>query len=151
METLRFSDLSLSTQEQRHLGHALLHATADAIVYTDRNGVIRFWNGEAERIFGFSATEALEQSLDIIIPERQRDRHSEGYDRVIASGQSRYEKGELLSVPALRKDGHRISIEFTIVPVYNDQSIMVGMASVMRDVTARFEEMKALRRQLAGC
>ena len=150
METSRFSDLSLSIQEQHRLGHALLHAAADAIVYSDRNGLIRFWNAGAERIFGFSATEALGQSLDIIIPERQRDRHWKGYDRVIASGQSRYEKGDLLSVPALRKDGHRISIEFTIVPVYNDQSIMVGMASVMRDVTDRFEEMKALRRQLTG-
>ncbi|MFS2012186.1 PAS domain-containing protein [Azospirillum sp. CT11-132] len=150
METSRFSDHSLSIQEQHRLGHALLHAAADAIVYSDRNGVIRFWNAGAERIFGFSAAEALGQSLDIIIPERQRDRHWEGYDRVIASGQTHYGKGDLLSVPALHKDGHRISTEFTIIPVYNDQGIMVGMASVMRDVTARFEEMKALRRQLVG-
>lgn len=150
METSRFSDLSLSIQEQHRLGHALLHAAADAIVYSDRNGVIRFWNAGAERIFGFSEAEALGQSLDIIIPERQRDRHWQGYDRVIASGQTHYGKGDLLSVPALHKDGHRISIEFTIIPAYNDQGIVVGMASVMRDVTARFEEMKALRRQLAG-
>ncbi|WP_377805203.1 PAS domain S-box protein [Azospirillum sp. A29] len=140
----------MTEEELRQLGLGLLHSPAEAIVYSDREGLIRFWNAGAERVFGFTAEEALGQSLDIIIPERQRQRHWEGYDEVMKSGVSRYGSGDLLSVPALRKDGSRISVEFTIVPLKDADGAMLGMASVMRDVSARFEELKTLRRQAAG-
>src|SRR5690348_17806723 len=94
----------------------IVRDAADAIVYADSEGVIRFWNAGATRIFGYPPSEAIGQSLDLIIPERQRVRHWEGYRRVMQTGQSRYGAGELLAVPALRKDGARISVEFTIVP-----------------------------------
>ncbi|CAO3428859.1 PAS domain-containing protein [Azospirillum doebereinerae] len=132
------------------LGDALLHTAADAIVYSGKDGRIGFWNAGAERVFGFTAAEAVGQSLDLIIPERQRPRHWEGYDAVMATGESRYGKGDLLSVPALHKDGRRLSVEFTIVPVHDEAGAMIGMAAILRDVTARFEELKALRRQLVG-
>lgn len=132
------------------LGEALLQSASDAIVATDRDGLITFWNPGAVRIFGFAANEAVGQSLDIIIPENQRARHWEGYRRVMATGQSRYGEGEMLSVPALRKDGSRLSIEFTIVPLKDEAGNMRGMASVLRDVTARFNEMRELRRKAAG-
>lgn len=140
----------MTEEELRQLGLALLNSPAEAIVYSDREGLIRFWNAGAERVFGFTAEEALGQSLDIIIPERQRQRHWEGYDEVMKTGVSRYGSGDLLSVPALRKDGGRISVEFTIVPLKDADGAMLGMASVMRDVSARFEELKTLRRQAAG-
>ncbi|WP_376964741.1 PAS domain S-box protein [Azospirillum sp. A26] len=140
----------MTEEDLRQLGVALLNSPAEAIVYSDREGLIRFWNAGAERLFGFTAEEALGQSLDIIIPERQRQRHWEGYDEVMKTGVSRYGSGDLLSVPALRKDGSRISVEFTIVPLKDADGAMLGMASVMRDVSARFEELKTLRRQLAG-
>lgn len=140
----------MTEEDLRRLGVALLNSPAEAIVYSDREGLIRFWNGGAERVFGFTAEEALGQSLDIIIPERQRQRHWEGYDEVMKTGVSRYGSGDLLSVPALRKDGSRISVEFTIVPLKDADGAMLGMASVMRDVSARFEELKTLRRQAAG-
>ncbi|CAO3358219.1 PAS domain-containing protein [Azospirillum palustre] len=140
----------MTEEDLRHLGVALLNSPAEAIVYSDREGLIRFWNAGAERVFGFTAEEALGQSLDIIIPERQRQRHWEGYDEVMKTGVSRYGSGDLLSVPALRKDGNRISVEFTIVPLKDADGAMLGMASVMRDVSARFEELKTLRRQAAG-
>lgn len=140
----------MTEEDLRQLGVALLNSPAEAIVYSDREGLIRFWNGGAERVFGFSAEEALGQSLDIIIPERQRQRHWEGYDEVMKTGVSRYGSGDLLSVPALRKDGSRISVEFTIVPLKDADGAMLGMASVMRDVSARFEELRTLRRQAAG-
>lgn len=127
---------------------AVLGTSADAIVACDRDGMIRFWNPGACRIFGFSAEEAVGQSLDIIIPERLRARHWDGYRKVMAGGQSRYGDGELLSVPSQRKDGAKLSIEFTIVALKDASGRMSGIAAVMRDVTARFEEMKALRRQL---
>lgn len=140
----------MTEEDLRQLGVALLNSPAEAIVYSDRGGLIRFWNAGAERLFGFTAEEALGQSLDIIIPERQRQRHWEGYDEVMKTGVSRYGSGDLLSVPALRKDGSRISVEFTIVPLKDADGAMLGMASVMRDVSARFEELKTLRRQAAG-
>ena len=112
-------------------------------------GVIRRWNGGATRIFGFTDTEAVGQSLDIIIPESLRARHWHGYRTTIQTGQSRYGEGPLLSVPAVRKDGSRISVEFTIVPFTNSGGQMTGIAAIMRDATARFEEMRALRKELA--
>ena len=139
----------LSEAELRRLADALLNTPSDAIVYADRDGAIRFWNAGAERIFGWTAAEALGQSLDIMIPERLRDRHWAGYRNTMATGESRYGQGDLLSVPALRKDGARISVEFTIVPLHDAAGRMEGIAAVMRDATARFEEMKTLRRRLA--
>jgi PAS domain S-box-containing protein len=133
-----------------HLGHTLLESTADAVIATDRDGTITFWNPGATRIFGHSATEAIGQSLDLIIPENQRARHWAGYREVMRTGQSRYSGGDILAVPALRKDGRRISLEFTIVPLKDATGGMAGMVSVLRDVTARFEEMRELRRKAAA-
>jgi PAS domain S-box-containing protein len=118
-------------------------------VATDRDGIIRVWNPGAERIFGHSADAAIGQSLDLIIPERLRERHWEGFRHVMETGESRYGEGDLLSVPGIRKDGQRISLEFTIVPLKNPEGRIEGFAAVMRDATMRFEEVRALRQQLA--
>ena len=130
------------------IGRAILAAHADAVVASDREGLIRFWNPGAERIFGHSAAEAVGQSLDLIIPERLRARHWEGYHHVMAGGQSRYSDSELLSVPAQRKDGSPLSVEFTITPIPSEAGGIVGLVAVIRDVTARFQETKELRRKL---
>jgi PAS domain S-box-containing protein len=127
---------------------ALLQTSSDAIVVSDTDGRIVFWNPGAARIFGFDATDAMGKSLDLIIPENLRARHWQGFHRVMATGQSRYGDGDLLSVPALTKDGRRISVEFTIVMLHDEHGTAVGMASIMRDSTARFEEMKSLRRRI---
>jgi PAS domain S-box-containing protein len=129
--------------------NAILQSSSEAIMASDVDGKIMFWNPGATRIFGFDATEALGQSLDLIIPEKLRARHWQGYRHVMATGHSRYSEGDLLSVPALTKDKRRISVEFTIAILRDDQGNMIGMASVMRDSTARFEEMKSLRRKIA--
>lgn len=136
---MRFDDL---------LGDAILSMRSDAIVAADDKGVVCFWNPGAERLFGYSAEEAIGSSLDLIIPERLRERHWEGFERVMATGESRYGEADLLAVPALRKDGATISVEFTVVPLRSDGR-MIGMAAVMRDVTKRFEETRALKRKLA--
>ena len=132
----------------RLVADAIVAASADAVIATDREGVIRLWNAGAERIFGHRAGEAIGQSLDLIIPERLRPRHWEGFHEVMATGKSRYGEGDLLSVPSLRKDGSRISVEFTVLPLKDEGGQLTGMAAVMRDVTPRFEELKALRQQL---
>ncbi|GGF49666.1 signal transduction histidine kinase [Aliidongia dinghuensis] len=122
----------------------------DAVIYADAAGVIRYWNAAATRIFGFAEGEAIGASLDLIIPERLRSRHWEGYDKVMGGAQSRYGSGAVLAVPALHKDGRQISIEFTILPLHGDAGTLLGIAAFLRDATARFEELRALRRELAA-
>ena len=131
------------------LSDRILREAPDAIIYADAQGIIRFWNLGAAQIFGFAEAEALGQSLDIIIPEGLRARHWAGYSATMQSGSTRYGAGEILAVPALRKGGQRISIEFTILPFRDDAGRMEGIAAILRDVTVRFEETRALRRQLA--
>lgn len=130
------------------IADAILSARSDAIIAADRDGIIRFWNPGAERLFGYSSGEATGRSLDLIIPERLRQRHWDGYRRVMTTGASRYGDSDLLSVPAVRKDGTTISVEFTVVPL-REAELMVGIAAVMRDVTKRFAEMRELKRKLA--
>jgi PAS domain S-box-containing protein len=133
-----------------HFAERLVAGMSDAIIYADAEGVIRQWNSGAARIFGLTDAEALGHSLDIIIPESLRARHWHGYRTTMQTGQSHYGNGQLLSVPAVRKDGSRISVEFTIVPFTNSAGQMTGIAAIMRDATARFEEMRALRKELAA-
>ena len=134
-------------------GGLLEHLAADcpdAVIYADAAGKIRFWNRSATRIFGYEVDEALGQTLDLIVPERLRARHWEGYERVMAGGESRYGEGDVLAVPAMRKDGSRISIEFTVLPVRGSAGTMLGIAAFLRDTTTRFEEFRALRREVAA-
>ena len=129
--------------------YRLVSGMSDAIVYADAEGVIRLWTRGATPIFGLTEAEALGRSLDIIIPENLRERHWQGYRATMRTGRSRYGDGQVLSVPAMRKDGGRISVEFTIVPFTDNSGQMIGIAAIMRDATARFEELRALRRQIA--
>jgi PAS domain S-box-containing protein len=131
------------------LAEAILATPSDGIVASDRNGIITFWNPGAVRIFGYTREEAIGQSLDLIIPENLRARHWEGYRKVMATGESHYGLGDVLAVPGLVKDSGRKSIEFTIVMLRDRNGHPTGMAAIMRDVTKRFEETRALRRQLA--
>ncbi|HLI20292.1 MAG TPA: PAS domain S-box protein [Stellaceae bacterium] len=129
----------------------IVRNAADAIVYADNDGIIRFWNSGAARIFGYSQGEAVGRPLDIIIPERLRERHWHGYRQVMQTGSSRYGAGDLLSVPGQKKNGERVSLDFTIVPIRDASSgRMRGMAAILRDVTQRFNEIKALKDQLAA-
>ena len=132
------------------LSDALLNTASDAIIATGSDGRVIFWNAGAVRIFGFSAEEAVGNSLDLIIPEKLRARHWEGYEHVISTGITRYGLADLLSVPAVTKDGRRISVEFTITVIHDGCGQPNGMVAILRDVTTRFEEMRTLRRQLRG-
>lgn len=134
-----------SYEERDNIAQALLTTLPDAVIYADREGAIRFWNAGAERIFGFSATEAVGESLDIIIPQRLRQRHWDGYHRMMASGQSSHAADALLAVPALSKSGETLSIQFTVAAVKGLDGSLAGIVAVLRDVSATFAEIKALR------
>ncbi len=120
----------------------------DAVIEADSQGTIRYWNRAAERIFQYSAIEAIGRSLELIIPESLRARHWAGFRHTMKTGESRYGTGDVLAVPALRKDGARISVEFTITAFRGVDGRISGIAAVMRDTTARFAETRALRREL---
>jgi PAS domain S-box-containing protein len=131
------------------LVRSLPRTRSDAIIAADRDGVIRFWNPGAERIFGFVHDDAIGRSLDLIIPERLRQRHWDGFRRTVETGNSRYGEGDVLAVPAFHKNGTTISVEFTIMPLTDESGAIVGMAAILRDVTKRFEELRSLKRKLA--
>jgi len=105
---------------QRTLGDAIVSADSDAIVAANKDGTIFFWNPGAERIFGYMSADAVGRSLDIIIPIRLRKRHWDGYFQVMKSGESRYGHGDILAVPAIKKNGTGLSIEFSIIPLRNE-------------------------------
>lgn len=128
----------------------LVDNAPDAILVSDNEGIIRFWNSGAEQMFGHSAAEAVGQSLDLIIPENLRSRHWEGYWRVMASGETKYKTG-LLSSPGVCKDGSRVSLEFSMVLLRDEVGNMQGCASVMRDVTERWKKEKELKARLSAC
>ena len=109
---------------------------------------MQYWNGAAERVFGFRVTEALGFSLNLIIPERLRVRHWAGWEAAMRTGISRYGEGQLLAVPALHKDGRRISIEFSIQLVKNAGSQIEWVVAIIRDVTERYTREKAQRVRL---
>lgn len=128
----------------------LLNEAPDAILVSDREGIIRFWNRGAELIFGHTAAEAIGQSLNLIIPENLQSRHWEGYWRVMKSGETKYKTG-LLSSPGLRKDGSRVSLEFSMILLHDENGELSGCGTIMRDVSERWLREKALKERLAAC
>lgn len=126
----------------------LVAAVGDAIVVCDASGAITLWNPAATRIFGFSESEALGQSLDLIIPTRQRQRHWDGYHKTMETGQTRY-GNDVLRVPALHKEGRALSIAFTVAMLYSADKKVTSIIAVIRDETARFTEDRNLRKRLA--
>ena len=126
----------------------LVEVIGDAIVVADASGAISLWNPAAERLFGFTQADALGKSLDLITPERLRERHWAGYGKTMASGETRYGQ-DLLRVPAVHKDGSALSIAFTVGLLYGPQREVVGIAAVIRDETTRFAEDRSLRKRIA--
>jgi PAS domain S-box-containing protein len=127
---------------------AVLTAVGDAVVACDRDGKITLWNPAAERIFGFTRAEAMGASLDIIIPERQRERHWEGYAKTMETGVTKYGH-DVLRVPAIDKAGRALSVSFTVAMLFNADASVSNIVSVMRDETDRFHKDRALRKRLA--
>jgi PAS domain S-box-containing protein len=128
----------------------ILDGSPDAVLICDPAGIVRYWNRAAERVFGFPVTEALGASLNLIIPERLRDRHWAGWDKTMATGVTRYGEGQLLAVPALHKDGRWISIEFSIQLLEDAGGQIEWVAAIVRDVTERYNREKALRAELTA-
>jgi len=130
------------------LAQRLLDGSPDAILVSDRAGVTRYWNAAATRLFGFSEAEALGASMDLIVPERLRGRHWDGWEKVMKTGVTRYGDGQLLAVPATHKDGRTLSVEFSIQLLRDEAGAIAWVVAIFRDVTERFQKDKALRLRL---
>ena len=139
----------MNADDKNTLCRRIVETVGDAVIFADRDGIIRLWNPAAEGIFGYAEEEAIGQSLDLIIPERQRELHWKGYGKAMANGVSKY-GSETLSVPAVTKNGERISIEFTINLLRDGDGKVLGPVAVVRDVTARWIREKDLRQRLAS-
>ena len=138
----------MAAQQSAWLNRQIVEHAPDAIIMADREGIIRMWNAGATAVFGYSAGEATGHSLDLIIPEQLRARHWDGFQKVMETGITRYGT-ELLAVPATRKDGTRISVEFSVTLLRNPADEVLGVAAIMRDVTERWTEHKQIRQRLA--
>ncbi len=125
----------------------LVSAIGDAIVVSDANGAITLWNKAAERLFGYTEAEALGQSLDLMIPERLRGRHWDGYSKTMETGATRY-GSDVLQVPAIDKSGRSFSIAFTVALLYSADGKVSGIAAVIREDTKRFEKERAQRKRI---
>ena len=137
----------MSTLSFACLSEQIVRENSDAIMFADHEGAIRLWNKGAEAMFGYSSAEAEGKSLDLIIPENLRGRHWEGYHKVMASGVTRYGT-ELLSAPGIRKDGTRLSLEFSMVIVQDENGSVLGTVAIIRDITARWQKEKAMKERL---
>jgi PAS domain S-box-containing protein len=127
--------------------HQLIKCVGDAIIVADAQEKIVLWNPAATRIFGYSEAEALGNTLDLIVPERQRQRHNEGYSKSMETGTTRYGTS-LLKVPAKHKDGSMLSIAFTVGMLFDVNQKANGVVAIIRDETARFAEERALKKRI---
>ena len=128
---------------------ALVSQLGEAVIISDRDENILFWNASAERIFGFTPDEALGKTLSIITPECFRERHSKGYFHTIQTGQTKYGH-TLLRVPAVHKDGRSISIAFSVSMLFDEQKQAIAIAAIIRDETERFQEERQLKAKLTA-
>jgi PAS domain S-box-containing protein len=127
---------------------ALIAAVGDAVMVCDTQGAVVLWNPGCERMFGYAEAEVLGKTMDMIIPERLRARHWEGYDKTMATGVTKYGH-DLLRVPAVDKQGRTMSIAFTVAMLHAPDGKVSAIASIIRDETARFNEDRALKKRLA--
>ena len=126
---------------------ALVEGVGDGIMAADAKGLITLWNPACTRLFGFTEAEALGKSLDLIIPQRQQKPHWEGYDKTMATGITKY-GNDVLRVPAVHKDGHTLSIAFTVSMLHNPDGSVSAIVAVIRDESVKFAQERALKKRI---
>ena len=125
--------------EAQTLSQRLIEAAPDAIIFADCRGVICLWNLSAETLFGYTAEEAVGNTLDLIVPEPFRDAHWAGFHRAIE--RRGFAKDEsLLTSRAMTKDGRTIYVELSAAIICNDEEQPIGIMAIGRDVTERHKK-----------
>jgi len=130
------------------LPNDILQSMPEALIFADLQGIIQRWNPGAENVFGFTAAEAVGQSLDLIIPERMRKAHWEGFNKAIERGGTLPGRTSAIT-RAIHKSGDPFYVDMSFAMVKDPAGKLIGSMAVARDATKRFQEEKELRRQLA--
>jgi PAS domain S-box-containing protein len=110
-----------------------IKSETQATIVADRDGIIREWNLAAERIFGFSAAEAIGQTLDLVVPEEERADHWRNYRRVIATNIINYSPDHILDVEGLRKDGSHVPLDAMLKPIRDPSGRITGITALLRE------------------
>ena len=126
---------------------ALVTGVGDGIMAANAQGLIILWNPACTRMFGFTEADALGKSLDLIIPQRQQKPHWDGYDKTMATGITKY-GNDVLRVPAVHKDGHTLSIAFTVSMLHNPDGTVSAIVAVIRNESVKFAEERALKKRI---
>ena len=135
-------------QVKLNLFEAIVEQAPDAIIFADRGGAIRVWNRGAEAVFGYAAAEVLGKSLDVIIPERLRGAHWEGFRRAIDTGQTKY-GNRVLTTRSVHKNGRKLYVDLSFGLLKDEAGAVIGAMAVGRDGTARYLSDGALRVRVA--
>ena len=126
---------------------ALVTGVGDGIMAANAKGLITLWNPACTRMFGFTEADAMGKSLDLIIPQRQQKPHWDGYNKTMATGITKY-GNDVLRVPAVHKDGHILSIAFTVSMLHNPDGSVSAIVAVIRDESVKFAEERALKKRI---
>ena len=137
----RKAEDALRASEERY--QLIVETALDAVVAMDRHGIIRGWNTQAERMFGWTRAEAIGRELaELIIPEEHRAGHREGTRRYLETGAARI-LNKRIEMPALHARGHEFPVEFAVTPIgFGDDLVFSGF---IRDITGRARAEAALR------
>jgi PAS domain S-box-containing protein len=119
------------------LSAAIVEQSPDAIIFADRDGVVRLWNGGAERIFGHAGADMLGHTLDVIIPEKLLQGHNNGFNNAMSSGQMKY-LNKVLTTRAVHKDGSTLYVDMSFGMVRDPAGNPIGAMAIARDCTERY-------------
>jgi len=130
------------------LYRALVEQIPDAVIFADREGIVRIWNDGAVAVFGYTAAEMLGRGLDAIIPEDLRQRHNQGYDRAVASGHTRL-GNRVMTTRSIHKNGNKLYVDLSFAVVRDESGLAVGALAIGRNATERYLSDRAMRKRLA--
>lgn len=141
------TDQATPSPTASNLFEAIVRQSSEAIVFADREGVIRIWSPGAVALFGFAESEAIGSSLDIIIPERFRAAHWRGFQQALDRGRTQH-GGEIRTTRAEHRDGRKLYVDMSFAVVADADGWIAGSVAIARDCTARREMESALRARI---
>jgi PAS domain S-box-containing protein len=130
------------------LYRALVEQIPDAVIFADREGIVRIWNDGAQAVFGYTAAEILGKGLEVIIPEDLRQRHNEGYGRAMADGHTKL-GNRVMTNRSIQKNGNKLYVDLSFAVVRDESGLAVGALAIGRNTTERYLSDRALRKRLA--
>ena len=137
-----FEDITVRKQTDERLHHlaAIVTSSENAIVGKTLEGIITSWNASAEKIYGYTASEAIGKPISILVPPGERDEIPMILARIRAGETIRY-----FETKRMTKDGRIIDVSLIVSPIKNDEGIITGASTIVSDITERRKEETAIR------